>query len=82
MQQDLRRANEDLEQFAFSASHDLQEPLRSVKIYSELLETRYSDRLGSEAVKFLTYVREGATRMEMLVRDLLTYTGDQGRAVG
>jgi light-regulated signal transduction histidine kinase (bacteriophytochrome) len=71
---DLRRANEDLEQFAFSASHDLQEPLRSVKIYSELLVKRYGDTVDGEARKFLTYMRNGATRMEMLVRDLLTYT--------
>jgi PAS domain S-box-containing protein len=74
VQDDLRRANEDLEQFAFSASHDLQEPLRSVKIYSELLAARHGDALKGDAQKFLAYVRNGATRMEMLVRDLLTYT--------
>jgi len=74
VQDDLRRANADLEQFAFSASHDLQEPLRSVKIYSELLATRHGDTIDGEAGQFLTYIRKGATRMEMLVRDLLTYT--------
>jgi PAS domain S-box-containing protein len=74
VQDHLRRANEDLEQFAFSASHDLQEPLRSIKIYSELLATRHGETINGEAQKFLTYVRNGATRMEMLVRDLLTYT--------
>jgi len=74
VQDDLRRANEDLEQFAFSSTHDLQEPLRSIKIYSELLATRYGDTVNEEAQKFVTFVREGATRMEMLVRDLLTYT--------
>jgi PAS domain S-box-containing protein len=74
VQEDLRRANQDLEQFAFSASHDLQEPLRSVKIYSELLITRHGAAVNAEAQKFLAYVRSGATRMEMLVRDLLTYT--------
>jgi PAS domain S-box-containing protein len=73
-QDDLRRANEDLEQFAFSASHDLQEPLRSVKIYSELLAKRYSNRLDDQALEFMQYMRDGATRMEALVRDLLTYT--------
>ena len=74
VQEELRRANQDLEQFAFSASHDLQEPLRSVKIYSELLAKRHGERLDEEAQKFVTFVRNGATRMEMLVRDLLTYT--------
>ncbi len=74
VQDDLRRANQDLEQFAFSASHDLQEPLRSVKIYSELLANRYGDGLDGEALQFVRYLRNGATRMENLVRDLLTYT--------
>jgi PAS domain S-box-containing protein len=74
VQDDLRRANEDLEQFAFSATHDLQEPLRSVKIYSELLATRHGGTVDEEAQKFITFVRNGATRMELLIRDLLTYT--------
>jgi PAS domain S-box-containing protein len=71
---DLQRANEDLEQFAFSASHDLQEPLRSVKIYSELLTNHFGDGLDADARNFMRYLRNGATRMEALVRDLLTYT--------
>ncbi|HEY3453191.1 MAG TPA: PAS domain S-box protein [Bryobacteraceae bacterium] len=70
----LRRANQDLEQFAFSASHDLQEPLRSIKIYSELLMKRHAYSLNGEALKFMSFLRNGATRMESLVRDLLTYT--------
>jgi PAS domain S-box-containing protein len=74
VQDDLRRANEDLEQFAFSASHDLQEPLRTVKIYSELLAKRYGDRLDGDALQLMRYLRGGATRMETLLRDLLTYT--------
>jgi PAS domain S-box-containing protein len=73
-QEEVRRANQDLEQFAFSATHDLQEPLRSVKIYSELLAMRHGDTVGEEARKFITIVHNGATRMEMLVRDLLAYT--------
>ncbi len=74
VQEEVRRANQDLEQFAFSATHDLQEPLRSVKIYSELLATRHGDTVDQEAQKFITFVRNGATRMELLIRDLLTYT--------
>ncbi|HEY7211093.1 MAG TPA: PAS domain S-box protein [Bryobacteraceae bacterium] len=70
----LRRANADLEQFAFSASHDLQEPLRTIKIYSELLAKRHSSKLDAEALKFFGFLRDGATRMEALVRDLLAYT--------
>ncbi len=74
VQEDLRRANYDLEQFAFSASHDLQEPLRSIKIYSELLSRRHGNLINEEAKTFLNFVKDGATRMEMLVRDLLSYT--------
>lgn len=74
VEDELRRANEDLKQFAFSASHDLQEPLRTVKIYSELLTKRYADKLDGEALKFLRFLRKGATRMEALVHDLLSYT--------
>ncbi len=74
VQEELRHANQDLEQFAYSASHDLQEPLRGVKIYSELLTKRYGGTLEGQALEFLHYLREGASRMEMLVHDLLTYT--------
>jgi PAS domain S-box-containing protein len=74
LQLELTRANQDLEQFAYSASHDLQEPLRSVKIFSELLCERHSDGLGEQALEFLGNVRDSANRMEMLVRDLLAYT--------
>ncbi len=74
VQEELQRANQDLEQFAFSASHDLQEPLRGVEIYSELLARRYGDRLDGQALQFLHYLRGSASRMEMLVRDLLAYT--------
>jgi PAS domain S-box-containing protein len=71
---ELRRVNLALEQFAFSASHDLQEPLRAINIYSELLTRRHSDKLDGEALEFLGFLRDGATRMEALVRDLLALT--------
>jgi PAS domain S-box-containing protein len=70
----LRQANSDLEQFAYSASHDLQEPLRMVVIYSQLLQKRYSGKLGPEGQEYLGYAIDGASRMSQLVRDLLSYT--------
>ena len=73
MENDLRRANQDLEQFAYSVSHDLQEPLRTIKIFGELLAGRYGTTLEHEAMAFLNNIRDGAGRMEMLVRDLLAY---------
>jgi PAS domain S-box-containing protein len=74
IEEDLRRANQDLEQFAYTASHDLQEPLRGLKIFSELLMTRYAPKLDGQALEFLECVRSSATRMESLVKDLLAYT--------
>jgi PAS domain S-box-containing protein len=74
MQLELARANQDLEQFAYSASHDLQEPLRNVKLFSELLSRRHAARLDGEALDFLRNVTDSASRMEGLVRDLLAYT--------
>jgi PAS domain S-box-containing protein len=74
MEEELRRANQDLEQFAFSASHDLQEPLRSIQIYSELLGRKLGGNLHPDAQRYLDFLRSGATRMETLIRDLLAYT--------
>ena len=74
VENELRRANEDLEQFAYSASHDLQEPLRTIKIYSQLLANSLSTAVEGETAEFLDFLRNAATRMELLVRDLLAYT--------
>jgi len=70
----LRRSNEDLEHFAYAASHDLQEPLRHLCAYSQLLQNELSGHLDGKASHFLDFIMTGATRMEMLLRDLLTYT--------
>jgi PAS domain S-box-containing protein len=69
----LKRANEDLQQFAYSASHDLQEPLRMVAIYSELLRKRFGGTLGSTGEEYIGYTIQGAKRMENLLNDLRTY---------
>ena len=71
---ELRLANADLEQFAFSASHDLQEPLRQVAIYSQLLEKKFAKQLEGKGLEYLAYCVEGAHRMQMLISDLLTYS--------
>ncbi len=69
----LRRANTDLEQFAYSASHDLQEPLRGVRVYSELLALRLEGKLSASERECLDQVCESAERMEILLRDLSSY---------
>jgi len=70
---ELRSANADLEQFAYSASHDLQEPMRNVAIFGELLASQYADALDGQGQQFLSYIVAGTRRLERLVRDLLDY---------
>jgi PAS domain S-box-containing protein len=73
-EEDLRLANEGLQQFAYSASHDLQEPIRNIAIYSEIIARRYDGKLGTEGQQFLGFLTEGGRRLATLIGDLLAYT--------
>lgn len=86
--EELARVNQRLEQFAYAASHDLQEPVRMIKVYSQLLAKRYHENLDEAGRQYVNFIESGATRMDNLVQDLLSYSrvthmdGESMRAVG
>jgi signal transduction histidine kinase len=82
LNKELQRSNQDLQQFAIAASHDLQDPLRTMSIYTQLITQELGDQLSEQHKGYLKWVTDGTTRMQALIHDLLAYSqvGREGRA--